>query len=131
MDSKFYVSYETARLLNEKGYVIKRDFLTPVYNENGCLYWSNHEDLSDNIPAITKSEAIDWLEGKGLVIVLSPATILQKDGTNTIVWRFYIVRGTEGWYNNYGDYKTRLEAEEAAIIKTLELIDYEKRKSNL
>lgn len=33
MDSKFYVSYEAARLLKEKGYDEKRDFLTPVYKE--------------------------------------------------------------------------------------------------
>lgn len=38
MDNKFYVSLEAARQLKEKGYDIKRDFLTPIYKEDGSLY---------------------------------------------------------------------------------------------
>lgn len=130
MDNKFYISYEAARLLKEKGYDEKVEYmyddniLTSIdvlTNSQIDRYYRNMYGI-EFYGAPTKSQAIDWLDRKGLVIVLSPATITQKDGTNIIFWRFYVVRGTEGWYNNYGDYKTRLEAEEAAIIKALELL---------
>lgn len=115
MDSKFYVSREAAMLLREKGYDIKRDFLTPVYNENGCLYWSNHEDLSDKIPAITKDEAIDWLESKGIVIELLYTSFEQG-------WFYdvFVLRNREHYTSN--DYKTRLEAKDVAIVKAIELL---------
>lgn len=126
MDNKFYVSYEAAKLLKEKGY---NEECECAIDEDGDIYTCEYR-MNQDLPewkwsCPTKSEAINWLEGKGLVIVLSPATILQKDGTNIIVWRFYVVRGTEGWYNNYGDYKTRLEAEDNAIIKACELLTSE------
>ena len=117
MDNKFYVSLEAAKLLKEKGYDIKRDFLTPVYNENGCLYWSNHEDLSDKIPAITKAEAIDWLESQGIII-----EIFQDYRK---LWFYVIKRSeTESYVSEADDkyFSTRLEAEEAAIIKACELL---------
>ena len=115
MDNKFYVSLEVARLLKEKGYNEKRDFLTPVYKENGCLYWSNHEDLSDNIPAITKSEAIDWLDRK-IKISIGYDDLWSK-------WHYDItpVRPGTKIINNLS-FSTRLEAEEAAIIEALELL---------
>lgn len=129
MDNKFYVSLETARLLKEKGYDKKRDFTDLVYMENGCLYWSNHEDLSDKIPAITKAEAIDWLESKGIVVELRYENDeLQKDDSD---WEYYIYRyDNNGLLNetvsSYGGmdcfFSTRLEAEDAAIIKALELL---------
>ena len=122
MDSKFYVSLKAARLLNEKGYSKKRDFLTPVYKENGYLYWSNHEDLSDNILAITKAEAIDWLESKGILISSHPVTILCDDGTTKTHWSCHIVQ-KDGTWNTTNDLPTRLEAEEAAIIKACKLLE--------
>jgi hypothetical protein len=70
MNIKFYISFEVAKLLKEKGCDIERDFLTHVYKENGHLYWSNYEDLSDKIPAYTKDEVIDWLESKGIVVIV-------------------------------------------------------------
>lgn len=119
MDSKFYVSLKTAMLLREKGYDIKRDFLTPVYNENGCLYWSNHEDLSDKIPAITKDEAIDWLESKGIVIEIHYRTLTGKYfgeiHYNKVIYKDRPSDLTE-------DYKTRLEAKDATIIQVLKLL---------
>ena len=119
MDSKFYVSLEVAKLLREKWYDGKRDFLTPVYTKSGCLYWSNHEDLSNEIPAITKDEAIDWLESKGIVVQTIPST------PNMWRWRLFSMK-----YITYDDhtedseilYTTRLEAKDAAIINALELL---------
>jgi hypothetical protein len=113
MNSKFYVSLEAARLLREKGYDIKRDFLTPVYAENGCLYWSNHEDLSDKIPAITKAEAIDWLESKGVIVEFQ---YYQEFSA----WSYAIY--CICYMSSDEEFPTRLEAEDAAIIKALELL---------
>lgn len=116
MDNKFYVSLEAARLLKEKGYDIKRDFTTPVYMENGGFYWSDYEDLSDKIPAITKAEAIDWLESKGIIIDTDFYFSRGK-------WSARIQRKDSWAYVALGEYySTRLEAEEAAIIKALELL---------
>lgn len=119
MDSKFYVSYEAARLLKEKGRV-KRDFLTPVYEEDGYICWSNHEDLSDKIPAITKAEAIDWLESKGIVVIVD---ISFSDET----WIYSIYREGEHVYDSIISKEsrliTRLAAEDAAIIKACKLLE--------
>lgn len=102
MDNKFYVSYEAARLLKEKG-----------YNECSCP---------------TKAEAIDWLESKGIVVELRyDYDELQKDDSE---WVYYIYQhDNEGRLNetvsSWGMgmfYDTRLEAEEAAIIKACELL---------
>lgn len=122
MDNKFYVSYEAARLLKEKGYDIKRDFLTPIYKEDGSLYWSNHEDLSDKISAITKAEAIDWLESKGIYIELM-FNFEPSIKYHEVLWCYSVYNKIErlGYKENY-IFHTRLEAEEAAIIKALELL---------
>lgn len=88
MNSKFYVSLEVARLLKEKG--------CPI---NG---------------RITKAEAIDWLESKGIVIAIS-LTYNRK-------WFCTIESLERGEIVSTLDLSTRLEAEEAAIIKALELL---------
>ena len=120
MNNKFYVSLDAARLIKEKWYDIKRYFLTPVYKENGNLYWSNHEDLSDYIPAITKAESIDWLESKGLII---DTIYYSNRANNRGKWSAHINRKDSWAYMDIGEYyQTRLEAEEAAIIKALELL---------
>lgn len=114
MNTKFYVSFDTAKLLEEKGCNIERDFLTHVYKENGHLYWSSHEDLSNEIPAPTKAEAIDWIESNGIII-----EVLQDYRG---LW-FYVIKisETESYVSESDDkyFPTRLEAEEAAINKVL------------
>ena len=117
MNIKFYISFEVAKLLKEKGCDIKRDFLTHVYKENGRLYWSSHEDLSNEIPAYTKDEVIDWLESKGVRISTHPVSILHEDGTTKTHWSCHITN--DGiWYTTH-DLPTRLEAVETAFIKVL------------
>jgi hypothetical protein len=118
MNSKFYVSLEVARLLKEKGYDIKRDFLTPVYKENGCLFWTNHEDLSDKIPAITKAEAIDWLDSKEVYIQIGG---VGSGETQKWSYSVFDYKTCDNYASEY-IFPTRLEAEEAAIIKALELL---------
>ena len=107
-------------LLREKGCNVKKNI--PIYNEYG--------DITGCYPAdrFTKSEAIDWLESKGMVIdVRYDHDELQKDDSE---WVYYIYQYdnegrldeiVSGWVTD-GIFDTRLAAEEAAIIKALELI---------
>ena len=123
MDSKFYVSLEAARLLKEKGY--KRD-VTNYYNENGFLHYiafdgdydyfqmSNNDLDLDHYAAPTKAEAIDWLESKGIVV----EAFYTSHNWFFIIINFNVKQKT--FSDEY--YFTRLEAEEDAIIKALEML---------
>lgn len=95
MNSKFYVSLEAEELLKEKGYPF-------VWG-----YDSIHPRK------VTKAEAIDWLESKGMCIVVIRRTI-----DNEVGWRYVIYNQTE----IISGFSTRLQAEDAAIIKALELL---------
>ena len=129
MNNKFCVSYETAQLLKEKGY---NQETIHYYNNVGKLYLGNghfnHNAYPFNLSAPTKAETIDWLESNGIVVELRyDYDELQKDDSE---WVYYIYQ-----YDNDGlldetvsswgmgeIYDTRLEAEEAAIIKALKLL---------
>lgn len=87
MNRKFYVSLKAEKLLKEKG--------CPIDGR------------------ITKAEAIDWLESKGMCIVVVRRTINNKVG-----WRYVIYGQTEIISGS----KTRLKTEDAAIIKACELL---------
>lgn len=87
MDNKFHVSYETARLLEEKG--------CPIYGR------------------ISKAEAIDWLESKGIIV-----EIQYYQESSTWSYAIYCIC----YMSPDEEFQTRLEAEEAAIIKALELL---------
>ena len=115
MNDKFYVSLEAEELLIEKGYPIEK--AEQIYNER--------RDVIGCYPADrpTKAEAIDWLESKGIYI-----SIYYKIDR----YNYNVEYKNEHFRIEVcGIGETRLEAEDAAIIKALELIDYEKRKSNL
>lgn len=103
MNNKFYVSLEVEELLKEKKYPF-------VWG-----YDSIHPRK------VTKAEAIDWLDSKGFMISPHPVTILRKDSTIEIHWSCNIVQKGGAWYTT-NDLPTRLEAEEAAIIKACKLL---------
>ena len=116
MDNKFYVSLEAARLLKEKGY---RERYHAYYFGDSNLRKGGYRgdswyDSPDFYPAPTKSEVIDWLESKGMCIVVVRRTI-----NNEVGWRYVIYGQTE----IISGFKTRLEAEEAAIIKACKLLE--------
>jgi ligand-binding sensor domain-containing protein len=98
MDSKFYVSLEAEELLKEKGYpfVLGYDSIHPR--------------------KVTKAEAIDWLESKGKII-----EVLQDYRGQ---W-FYVIKEVCVSEDNNTYFSTRLEAEDAAIIKACELLTNE------
>ena len=128
MDSKFYISYAAARLLKEKGYNKETDY---IIDEDNCIMNSHYmlnEDLSEYVCSCpTKAEAIDWLESKGVVVELSYDDQGHMDNAR---WEYFIyTHDNDGLveafvysWHEYNYYKTRLEAEEAAIIKALELL---------
>lgn len=124
MDKKFYVSLDAARLLKEKGY---NEDVRNFYDEEGLFlevegfynfeYLTNKELDNNHYAAPTKSEAIDWLESKGIII-----EVLQDYRG---IWLYVIKISGVGSYvseSNGNNFLTRLQAEDAAIIKALELL---------
>ena len=83
MDKKFFVPFETAKQLKEKGYNEKISY---AYNkvrrivragvidcnntdwDNLCKVQSSYPPRLDYIAAPTYHEVVDWLEGKGIEI---------------------------------------------------------------
>lgn len=131
MNSKFHVSLEAARLLKEKGY--DRECISYYHDNCREVDYSFCGERNSTweercVSAPTKAEAIDWLESKGMVIdVRYDNDELQKDDSE---WVYYIYQYdnegrldeiVSGWVTD-GIFDTRLAAEEAAIIKALELL---------
>lgn len=133
MDNKFYVSLEAARLLKEKGY-------NEVTNAAWCGFFGEMKiapqncgysnlDYPDDMKlysAPTKAEAIDWLESKGINIELRTMYCESKQ-VKGWHWFYAICKGDcIDKINECNDciklFPTRLEAEEAAIIKACELL---------
>ena len=126
MENKFHVSLEAARLLKEKGY----DRECIAYYQNGEFYpYSvglfklsiNNKNAApsymNQYSAPTKAESIDWLESKEIIVELAVTHDLCH-------WVFSIyMKGEEETLNfDFESFPTRLEAEEVAIIKALELL---------
>lgn len=121
MNTKYFVPFESAKQLKEKGLSQYRDMF---YNEFGRLCdWSNIGNIDKMLghfyAAPTYHEVVDWLEEKGMCIICYAPTIRQPNRRykasvfidNTIDWR--ICNTT---------YPTREEALNAAILKALEMI---------
>lgn len=119
MDSKFYISYKAAKLLKEKGYNEECD---TTIDDDGDLFKEKYL-LNQDLPkwrwsCPTKAEAIDWLESRGITIEAFSARI----GENR-KWCYSIINTkTDITIETPYKFSTRLEAEEAAIIKALELL---------
>ena len=132
MDRKFYVSYEAARLLKEKGY---RDKTMYGYcsKDQSMHTLDTREDYDWNYPddefystetgyhvemfaAPTKAEAIDWLESKGITIDIHWIRFNENRRWNYSIFNCSTCDTIDTKYI----FPTRLEAEEAAIIKALE-----------
>lgn len=106
MDNKFYVSLEAEELLKEKGYPIEKDTL--IYNKHGDVIGCYPADRP------TKSEAIDWLESKGIVV-----EIQYNQESRTWSYSIYCII----YMSSDEEFSTRSEAEEAAIIEACKLLE--------
>ncbi len=129
MNAKFFVPYQTAKLLKKKGY--PQGDSDMYYTPNGELKSQAdiYADLTDNDPmmysyflttyhiaAPAYHEVVDWLEGKGIYICIE--VLLEKRGE--FVFSSYI-----DWIGNInqethvGTYPTREEALNAGILAAL------------
>jgi hypothetical protein len=125
MDIKYYVSLEAARLLKEKGYNKECNYYF-VENENRIIYVSDYVINADfaewrrkAYTAHSKAEAIDWLDSKGTVVEIWRPNF--STGWACSVEKNRILE-YDSWMKDDILFPTRLEAEEAAIIKALELL---------
>lgn len=78
------------------------------------MWLGEYRDEFD-FPCPTKAEAIDWLESKGMVIEIIYLIFGQ-------VWCYNVFVLSTRDSHSPESFPTRLEAEEAAIIKALELL---------
>lgn len=119
MNSKFFVPFETAKALKEKGY---NEECRVWYDIKGRLC-SNVNDIINSdmaethYSAPTYHEVIDWLEGKDIYI-----SVIANFNHHTLAFEYYC-----HITNHIGDipteeHPTRKEALNAVILKALELI---------
>lgn len=131
MKDKFYVPFQIAKMLKEKGY--PQDF---AHNDalytlpNGGFYLALDVDIArrrsegEHILAPTYCDVLDWLiENKIAVITVEMCEIM---------WNIYpIDEAGMSWYCNIrlndtilrtDDFDTRWDAINAAILKTLEML---------
>lgn len=119
MNSKFFVPFETAKLLKEKGY--PQAYVDMYYDGNGSLIppiamLSDNDDLVQPIIAApTYHEVVDWLEGKKKFI------FAEYRGYATYDWGCFI-RDENKDFDYIHASPTREEALNAAILQALEMI---------
>lgn len=119
MNDKFYVSLEAARLLKEKGYNEECKYI--IYDDGEMFdyqYLKNQDLPKWKYSCPTKSEAIDWLESKGMTIEIHWIKFNENRRWNYAIFNC----NTCDTIDIRFIFSTRLEAEEAAIIKALELL---------
>ena len=131
MKDKFYVPFQIAKMLKEKGY--PQDF---AHNDalytlpNGEFYWALDVDIArrrsegEPILAPTYCDVLDWLIDNKIAVI----TVEMCE----IMWNIYpIDEAGMSWYCNVrlndtilrtDDFDTRWDAINAAILKTLEML---------
>lgn len=120
MNAKFFVPFETAQLLKEKGY---NGLCDCYYEPDKELYLGilvsnmDYEDCG-TVAAPTFHEAVYWLEGKGIYITCY-APIFKPVGRYAIS---VFNSNTNDWGMCRGIYPTREEAINEAIKAALHMI---------
>ena len=131
MNSKFYVPFETAKKLKEKGY--PQEFADWYYHESADeLAFVHNRYVPERvvtgkptelgiwyIAAPTYHEVVDWLEEKGMCIICYAPTIRQP---NRRYKASVFIDNTIDWGTCKSVYSTREEALNAATLKALEII---------
>ena len=126
MDAKFYVPYETAQLLKEKGYEAETDYyyskatksITPLHDLKNEWYPDSLQIIIDTryIPAPTYHEVLDWLAKNGWYVSVGlrlRGGVAYVSEAAKILWRPTL---------SCGAYRTREDALNAAILETLKRI---------
>lgn len=113
MIKEAYVSFETAKLLEEKCF----DEKTATYYEDGVLAYGNWFEWNrsplGHIAAPTHQMAMAWLREKGIFFCIHPDYPISKD----YMIEFYDDGEPSGCFGNYENYN---DAIEAAIEYSLE-----------
>ena len=113
MDRKYYIPYETAKQIKEKGFPQEHEWFYCDDGKGITPSWDgSHCDCSDGIACPTYHEVIDWLEGKGIRI--------YAEYCNDWVGFIDAVETKET--KATGIYTTREEAPNEAIIYALKLM---------
>ncbi len=117
MDAKFFVPYETAKLLKEKGFPQEIDkifFDGRIVTRNIGI---KHMDTLNIVAAPTYHEVLDWLESKEIYVSVSIDLNFHK---REMEYNGYITSYAGEWSSE--EFTSREEALNAAILKALELI---------
>lgn len=126
MDKKFYVPFETAQLLDKKGYpqgdcdmyysplgkMITKEELIADYKKDYTL-------IGDyNFAAPAYCEVLDWLVKKEIYIDVDKTSerVVKSPLWHCYIWDKYLLKGAI----ITGSYPTREEAINAAIVRALE-----------
>ena len=126
MNAKFFVPFETAQLLKEKGYPQESDYMYCAGERHWrhlTLYQMNKINA---VAAPTYHEVVDWLEGKGIYVTLDWVSLkyvetLQGTIEETFGWEGDVKRLHVDWRVT-DDYPTREQAINAAILIALEML---------
>ena len=116
MITEDYVSFETAKLLKEKGFITPCNWL---YCRDGTFWHRNSVWDKEMFPAPTQQMAMKWLREKGIECVVIPIW-------NTIgkQYRSYVLSDLGDKYkDNYDSYSDNIsyeDAVEAALKYSLE-----------
>ena len=119
MKSKYFVPFETAQRLKEKGY--PQDKSDYGYFDNGdshpiIMFPADNFDCA----ATTYHEVVDWLEGKG-IYVTTCIDMLEVCGSGKIKWACFIFP-FGGKETSRGGKHTREEALNAGILAALKML---------
>lgn len=113
-----YVSFETAKLLKEKGFnepTLGNYYIDGRFEESCRVNWNEH--FKTPISAPTQQMAMRWLR-EIFKLYISTVTYITKD--KSIVWGYQICNNTHLFKNVDCAYNTYEEAAEEAIKYCLE-----------
>lgn len=128
MKQKFFVPYETARALKAAGYNEKvNGYYTKGKDDTLCIAYcecplnNTDQEAYGDIAAPTYHEAVDWLEGKGILI---DCTCGYDYDTKKEWYRCFVIqrerRLEDKYISNFAP--TREGALNAAILAALEVL---------
>jgi len=128
MVTEDYVSYETSKLLKEKGFDCKKESITAMYREDGEFYslsssdnyYYDYNDFDEyDYIAPTLQMAMKWLrEEKGIAVIPVISSVLDNE---KFLWDVKVaVAKTNGTYSQGWVYEKQEDACETAVKYCLE-----------
>lgn len=133
MIAEDYVSYEVAKLLEEKGFPINEHLFMYVNKDDklitdhqACLTMTNEEYrtfFDDYIPTVTQSLAMKWLREEHKLSIEISST--ESDRWMACVYELGLTRSfVEAYISTYDTYKVAVEAALKYSLKNLKTKRY-------